>query len=179
MRRSKTGLITSIAGSALIAAGCGSSTPTSTLQPDAGHTVVTESFTKFKVGEVLRVGLPIFLVRGKAPLRMVGLRFVHYPRTGLSQPRFDRAMLTATGNAVIGLFDDAEFRRDGFKLDGPYLGTTLTAGHESSYAVASFTIESPGTYRVRDIVVRYAEPDGSTRSQTFHYTWIIGTNGGS
>jgi hypothetical protein len=178
-RRSRTTLTSCIAGSGLIAAACGASTPSSTLQPDAGHTVVTESFTEFKVGDRLWVGLPVLQVVGKATLRMVSVRFVHYPNTGLSQPRFYRTLYTSTGDTTIGLFDDAYWRQQGDHVDGPFRGTTLIAGHEDSYPIASFIIRAAGTYRVRDVVVRYAEPDGNTRTQLFHYTWVIGTNGGS
>jgi hypothetical protein len=97
----------------------------------------------------------------------------------LSAPRYYRARFTETGDAAISIYADATFQQRGFKVDGPFYGTTLRAGREESYPVARFTIEAPGTYRISDVTFRYAEPDGSTRSQLFHIDYVIGTNGGS
>lgn len=125
------------------------------------------------------LGLPVLTVKGKASLRVLGVRFAHYPTAGISSPQFYRIQLAAVHGGAITLFDDEYFRKSGYRVDGPYIETVLRPGDPTSYGVAKITITEPGAYRISDIVVRYAEPDGSTRSQTFHINFVIRPKGGS
>lgn len=124
------------------------------------------------------MGLPLLIVQGKARLRVVSVRFAHYPSHGLSQPQFYRVLFASVGHG-LAIVTDRDFRRFGFAADGPYAGTVLPPGDPNSFGVAKVAIEAPGTFRISDVIVRYAEPDGSTRSQTFHINFVLGTSGGS
>lgn len=107
----------------------------------------------------------------------MGVRFAHYPKTGVSDPQFYRIQFDGADDGAITLFPDDQFRQFGHKTSGPYLGTLLHPGDPTGYGVAKITINEPGAYRVSDVIVRYAEPDGSTRTQTFHVNYVIGADG--
>jgi hypothetical protein len=136
------------------------------------------SSTDFRVGDVVWIGLPVFTVNGKASLRVVSVRFARYPAAGLSGPRFYWTTFRSTNSAAITLLDDKEFHRYGFGVDGPYVGAVLRPGHPVGYGVAKVIVQARGNYAVDDLIVRYAEPDGSIRAQTFHFDYVVGTNGG-
>jgi hypothetical protein len=55
----------------------------------------------------------------------------------------------------------------------------LRPGRSTSYGVAKITINEPGAYRISDVIVRYAEPDGGVRSQTFRVNYVVRPKGGS
>lgn len=173
------GLPLCIAFSALLLTACGSS-PTSTLLGDTGSSVPTTEIlgtTPRDVVGVYWLGLPVLTVKGKASVRVVGVRFAHYPKAGISSPQFYRIQFAAVGNRAITLYDDEQFHKFGYRVDGPYLDTILRPGDPTSYGVAKITIDEPGTYRITDVIVRYAEPDGSTKTQTFHVRFLIGPKG--
>lgn len=154
-------------------AACGSSSPTSTLAGNGGNALFTESLTGLTIHDVVWIGLPVFTVEGKANLRIISVRFGHYPADVLSTPRFYRIVLDQVGGRAITVFPDDQFRRDHYVIDGPYVGTVLHPGNPIDYGVAKLTVEAPGDHKISDVIVRYAEPDGSTRTQTFHIHYVI------
>lgn len=160
-----------------MAAACGSSSPTATLVSDAAQAQYTEGGDHLSVNDVVWIGLPLLTVQGKATLRVVSVKFARYPDEGLSTPQFFRVLFATTGHE-LAIVTDRDFRRFGFSVDGPYSGTMLSAGEPTSFGVAKVAVEARGTYRISDVVVRYAEPDGSTRTQTFHINVVLGARGG-
>jgi len=174
-------LTSCIAISALLLAGC-ASPPASTLLGDSGSSVPTTEITATTPRDVIGVwwlGLPVLTVKGKANLRIVGVRFAHFPTTGVSSPEFFWSSFDPGDNGAITLFDDVQFHQSGHHTDGPYVGTVLRPGAATGYGVGKITINEPGTYRISDVIVRYAEPDGSTRAQTFHINYVFKPKGGS
>jgi len=161
--------------SAVLAACAYSPSPTSVLVGDGNYTA---SVNHFSVHEVAWLGLPVLSVKGKAAVRVVSVRFAHYPAVGLSAPTFYRIAFTGTDRSSITLYEDRYFREFGHSVSGSYLGTTLRPGDPTGYGVAKIIVEEPGTFTVSDVIVRYAEPDGSERTQTFHLSYVLGTTGG-
>jgi hypothetical protein len=160
----------------LTAVACGTATPTATLSASDG--ITSESGGHLKNNEALWIDLPVLTVKGKASLRVVSVKFGSYPASGLSQPQFYR-VLYATAHSGMAMLEDKYFREYGFKVDGPYRGTTLNPGDPVSFGVAKLTIEMQGSYKISGVIVRYAEPDGSTRTQRFEREYLLTANGGS